>query len=603
MGAGLGTGAAVLVVVGVIWGDRIVTTLLLPRISDSIDEAIDRPTKLGDVTGFSFWGVKLGETIVPPTETDASTITIDEIEVKVGLRSLIFQQTLKADVRLVRPEVLLAQDADGTWTDFDLPESETAESRIKTEIQSVVIEDAQVTAIPYNGPRLCLQSWPAEWCRLEETDVNIELYGENAREITFKAEGALDDGAFELDGEGNLNIPAVKVNAQFQELTVAAVNVFLPDTVGVSAGELSGNVTGAIAFDEDGKVDEDEVDVRGTARLKGGEAIAQGLPAPIEDINGQILFQGQKAVLEDADLRVNDTSVTAFGEVDWKEGYDITAQIPSVTVAEVQTLGDFALPVEMAGAFALGVQLTGELDTPNVQGRLSSIAPLLIDRLSLASVTVDFGLTKDLLTVKQLQAYPTAGGEVTGDGVVDLSDLQNPAFELTAQADVPADSFAQLYDISLPQDIVLGQLIANVAATGTLEEQIASADWQLAGGTFPGTGKISLADNVVVLENALLRSFDGTIAAEAVLDLDRGDWQAAANVAGVPVGQFTTQLDGLLSADVEAAGNLDALSLEAIAASGTAIIAGASLNGTAQPLLERGDWQHGVCVGGRSHCR
>ena len=69
-GIGLGIGVVGVGVVAFVWGDRIVTELLLPRISASVDNAIKRPTELGDVEGFSFWGVKLGKTVIPPTESD-----------------------------------------------------------------------------------------------------------------------------------------------------------------------------------------------------------------------------------------------------------------------------------------------------------------------------------------------------------------------------------------------------------------------------------------------------------------------------------------------------------------------------------------------------
>ncbi|MEM9945774.1 MAG: hypothetical protein AAF810_06885, partial [Cyanobacteria bacterium P01_D01_bin.36] len=96
VGLGLGLGSLVTVggVVFYVWGDRLVTNLLLPRVAETLDETIKRPVEIGDVEGFSFWGVKLGETVIPPTETDASSVTVDGIEISIGLRSLLFQRTL-----------------------------------------------------------------------------------------------------------------------------------------------------------------------------------------------------------------------------------------------------------------------------------------------------------------------------------------------------------------------------------------------------------------------------------------------------------------------------------------------------------------------------
>ena len=72
---------------------------------------------------------------------------------------------------------------------------------------------------------------------------------------------------------------------------------------------------------------------------------------------------------------------------------------------------------------------------------------------------------------------------------------------------------------------------------------------------FSRTGEVSLIDNLVVLENTRLQSEQGTVTAEAVVDLDNGEWQAAANTERVNVQQFAAQVQGLLDANVVASGN------------------------------------------------
>ncbi|MEL7331774.1 MAG: DUF748 domain-containing protein, partial [Cyanobacteria bacterium J06560_2] len=440
LGAGVGTVSVIGGVVFVIWGERIVTELLLPRVATSIDKAIQRPAELGDVEGFSFWGVRLGKTVIPPTDTDQTSITVDEIEVTVGLRSLLFQQTLKSNVILTRPKVSLIQAEDGSWTDFELPEPSTAESRVKTEIQSIKITDARVTAVPYTEGRESVVE--RETIQIAKTDALVEFLGEDAKEISFELAGDVngaaevegEEGSFNIKGEADLNLQALKLNARLQDLSATAANLVLPNTLGIRSGMLDANLTLAAALDESGALDESAVDARGTARLREGELLASALPAPVRNVQSQLLFKGQTVTVEDTSLQLNDVVVTAAGVVDADNGYDLNAQIPAVTIAEVQALADFDLPVAVDGAFRLDVAVGGELERPNVEGSLASLEPLLIDKVALDTVNADFELTgssgERLLppqfNLKALRAVPQAGGRVAATGLADLTDLENP---------------------------------------------------------------------------------------------------------------------------------------------------------------------------------
>lgn len=678
-------------VVLAIWGNRIVTALLLPRVTASVDEAIARPTELGDVEGLSFWGVRLGKSVIPPTETDQSSITVDEIEVKVGLRSLIFQQIAKAEIILVRPDVSLVQAEDGSWTDFELPESEEAESRIKTEIQSIKIENASISAVPYTDPDAAaiVQRQPVQ---LREANVLVEFFGEEAKELTFEAVGELDSGSFDINGEGNLNTQAVKAALQADDVPVAGVNIFLPDSVGLSSGELDANLTLVTAITE-GEIDEDITDIKGVASLQDGELRASQLSAPVEDIRSRLVFKGQSVTVEDTGLELDDVILSASGDVDWEEGYDLTAQIPEITIAKAQTLGGFDIPVAAAGSFELDVQVSGELNEPQAQGRLASLRPLLVDRVDFERATADFEVTRSQFDLTQLRLSPQAGGLVVASGELDLSDFENLTFAAEAEADsLPADTFAQLYDVALPENLTVGNLSADVQAGGSLDSPVANAQFQLSDADFPATGEVALADNTLTLDNTLVQVTDGTLNADAVLDLDSlafeldaqatnistdtlardygvslpedtviGNLDADISAAGVaddlrsltafvpfrlsesdfpgtgelalannivtldntllqvaegtliadaslnidsrdfradvatrsvPIQQFTNQAEGLLSADILASGNLDALDLDNIQVAGEAAIANAEVQLTAasEPLLDRGDW-------------
>ncbi|MEL7223354.1 MAG: hypothetical protein AAGL17_00495, partial [Cyanobacteria bacterium J06576_12] len=600
---GIGFGSLVTVggVVFYVWGDRLVTNLLLPRVATILDETIERPVEMGDVESLSLWGVKLGKTVIPPTETDASSVTVDGIEISIGLRSLLSQRIIKSNVVLIRPDVSLIQGEDGEWLELTLPEPSEEEPPVELEIQSIKVQDAIISAVPYleTGSDVVLPQRPIQ---VAETDALVEFFGESAQEASFELEGkviaseANEAGRFAVDGAANLETQTVKANARVNNLPSVGVNLLLPDSLGLLAGELNGNLTAEVDF-EDGVLDRSSVDLRGTAQFQNGEVLVAALPDPIQNIRGEFAFKGQQVSLEDASLQLSGITLLANGDVDLETGYNLTAQIPSVSIAEIQSIADVELPVAVDGAFNLVTQVRGELDSPTLDGRLASLGPLLIDKVALETVQADFEVIlpefqPTRFDLNELRAQPTTGGEILANGLVDLTNLENPAFQLASQASLSADALAQTYGINLPAEIVLGVLNADFDAAGDLDSQAASANWQLEEGTFPGSGEVTLADTHVVLNNTRLQAEQGTITADAVLELDSGDWQATANTDQVAVSQFTDNAQGLLSADVEAFGNLNALDLDQIEARGTPFFANAqaSLTKNGVPLLEPGDW-------------
>ncbi len=753
-GLGLGLGSSITIgsVVLYVWGNRIVTNLLLPQVSDALSDSIQRPVELGDVEGFGFWGVSLGETVIPSTDTDDSSMTVNAIQINIGLRSLILQQTAKARVVLVSPEVSLVENENGQWLALNLPEPSEAEQPIKLEIESIEVRNASLSALPYteDASKAVVTRRPIQ---LKDTDVQIEFLGESAQEIKFKlggkvvAEAAKRDrknrqasGRFVLKGSANLETQTGKVNARIKNLPSTGANLLLSDSFGIRSGEWDGKLTVAADFNE-GKLDQSSLDVRGTVKVLGGEFITDALESPIQNIRSQLKFSGQTVSLKDTSLQLNDTLLLVEGDVGVEEGYDLTAQIPSVTVEEVQALADVELPIAAEGAFTLVTDVTGAFDRPNVEGRLANLEPVLIDKVGLDSVVAtfstalpDFELSE--FNLDEFRAQPTTGGVVTANGKADLSDLENvtfqlegkatvptdaiaqvygvktppdlvigtlnadfdvagdldnqnasanwrlsqglivasgqaratdlqqpsfelsgranvpvdgaaraydvnvpdgivlgrlsadfevagdrqnqnaaadwrlsqgvisasgeatvrdlrqPLFQLSGQADAPVDVLAQAYDVDLPEDMVLGRLSAAFTADGSLETQTAFADWQLSQGSVLGRGTVSLIDRIVALETARLITEEGTATAAATLNLNTQTWRATANTDQIAVGRFTDLASGLLSADLVASGNLRALNLDQIEASGNAVIANAQvqLPEMRAPLLEPGDW-------------
>ncbi|MEM9803971.1 MAG: DUF748 domain-containing protein, partial [Cyanobacteria bacterium P01_D01_bin.56] len=597
VGAVFGVVIALGSIAAAIWGKRVINGRILPLVEAEIEDIIDRPIDLGDVERLSLSGIQLGETTIPSTETDDSSVSVDQVSANFDLRSLLFDKTFKPDIVLVRPDVSLVQDKGGQWLELSLPEPSDEDPPVTIELQTIKVQDARVSVSTLLQDSLV----PREPVEVTGADVIAKFSGKESQQVYFELTGDVDEGGFDIKGEGDLENPAVKANVRVQDLPTTGVNILLPSLLGLSSGTLNTNLTVAAALTEDGSLDESSVDVQGTAQFRDGEVLIQDLPEPVSDIRSQLRFKGQQVTLENTDLQVGDVSLLAEGTVDWKDGYDLKAQIPAVSLADVQALAALELPknlpVDPAVPFELTTQVTGELTSPTARGRLANSEPVQVDKLSLATVWADFVLPLEEFKLTEfelteLRVVPNAGGLILAQGQANLTDLENPEFELTGQVDLPVDPFTQLYGVKLSPDMVIGSLTAELEANGTLDNQTAFAQWQLSDSTFPGQGELTLADNVVTVDNTQLQVSGGTVAANAVAELDGGNWQATVLTDQVPVEQFTPQAQGLLSAELDAAGNLYDFDLATIQAGGRAAIANALVRipNTNQPLLEQGDW-------------
>jgi translocation and assembly module TamB len=590
IGAGLGVAALAGGVAVIVWGDRLIERYILPRVEEEIAKTIGRPIDLGNVEGLALWGIRLGDIVIPPTATDESTVTVDEADLDITLRSLLFQQVIGFDLRLVRPQVLLVQGADAKWIDLVVPEPSDEESRIGLEIQSLTVEDASLTALTrIQDPMVAIARDPVE---VEGVDVVANFRGEEDRLVDFDVNGEVATGQFALMGEADLADKAVQTNVRLQDLPVTGLNLLLPTSLGIRAGVLNTNLTIAADLTAENALNLDAVDVQGTARFREGEVVVNGLPAPVQNIRSQLRFQGQQVTLEETGLQLEDIRLTAAGTVDVQEGYDLTAQIPQINLADVQSLAEIDLPVEANGAFQLDAQVTGELLDPQVTGRLANRQPVQVDQVIVPTLVADFALNQARFDLRELRIVPDAGGVVLAQGQADITDLTDPTFQLTAQIDVPVDPFTELYGVTLPAETVIGSLTADVTAEGNLDAQTAFAQWQLSASSFPGSGDVTLADNRIVADNTRLQVAEGTVTATAIAELATGNWQATATTSQVPIQQFTDQAQGLLTANLNAAGNLSDFDLATIQAGGDATIADAvvQLTPTSAPLLPPGDW-------------
>ena len=568
------------------WVWRFIDQRLMPQLEETLSQTLDRPIKLGELERISWQGVRVGQTILPPTHEDFSWARVEAVEIGFNLPSLLRHRTLRPNITLIKPDVSLTQGLDGDWWDISIPEGEDSQGFIRTELAAIRIQDATLALKTLMQPPDAVTA--RSTLLIEAVNGHAVFDPDEDQRVAFDLKGELGDGDFRVWGEGRLDTQAANLTVQSHDIPISGVNLVLPSFLALQSGTLSSHLAVKLRPNET-----QLISGQGVARFRDGVFRVSQLSEPISDINSTLRFKGRQVVLEDTGLRLGQIPVEIAGGLDWQDGYDLMVQAPAVSFAQLEENFEFALPVQPEGDFRVDTQIVGALDRPQMIGTVKNLQPVQVDRLDLETVFADFSLTPMALTLAELRIEPAVGGLISGQGQINLTSIENASGRFTVKADLPADAIASAYAVSLPNPAVaLGSIIADAEILGPLRNPQATLQWRLPEATYPGRGEVVYRDRTVLVQNTQFQVAAGTVAANAMAELDQGTWQAQLETAQVPVDRFSTQMQGRLSADVQLAGNFNELTAQAIQAQGTVQIAEAQIQLAADgpPLLEPGDW-------------
>lgn len=625
---------------------------LSPIIARQLSKTLNRPVELGDIERLTFSGIRVGPSTIPPTATDPDTISLQAVEVNFNLLELLTRE-LRYDITLETVDAYIKQDANGQWIDLDIqqPEREPGEEPfIEFKPGTIRLANGSVTLVPYT-PADTDTAVQLDAIQAEAVFSEADLQGDpqtpdddvviQAQAIAFKlqAESAAG-GSIATQGsvvlppadplqdasestaaapEGipqwadpvlqaadrlsqwrwpwgmapawaqrSVKGPSAKVNIRTQDLKLTEIRTlaqyYIPDDfpVDITSGLLSGNVDMAIVPDE-------PLALTGTARWRGGTVEVNGLPAPIQNVEVQSRFQDRQITLEDVAARLGDITAQGDGTIDLRNGYDLQAQFDPFTIAQITDLFEVDLPVDTAGSFIANVTMTGPLAEPEITTNLVSQDVTTIDKVQLANLSAQVVYADQALVLDNLQAIPTAGGQLSGRGRYDLGQPGRLEFQLTGQA-LPADAIAQPY--GLPETVVLGPVSIDARASGPVDQLQGLVRWNAPAGTYPARGDIAIAGQTLRFQNTFVQVAGGTVSGDGTLA--NGAWDATVQARGIQLAQLGSTVAGVVAGNAQLSGSLSDLSLAGIQGQGDVNVALAAGTIAGQANLANGLWNANV---------
>ncbi|MEG5067394.1 translocation/assembly module TamB domain-containing protein [Microcoleus sp. B3-A4] len=619
-----GTGLGILALVGAAVGYQWVREKLAPLVETEVSQLLKRPVQLGRLEGFSLTSLQFGRSTLPATPTDPDYASTEAVKVKFSVLQLLFTRNLKLDITLVKASAYIEQDAKGRWVNIPTAEQKSP-GLFKTEVEAIRAENTAAVLVPRPAVGQTTSA---------PISVNLKngsaLFRDQNQRVLYEVNGQFTNSDnFILKADSIL--PAAQTNLQLQ-----GQNLPLPDlarllrlsSISLQKGLANGNLTV--------QVRENKVSgITGAASFGGVQASIAPLKQIIQNSSGQLRFQGTNIIVDSLaanygliPLRIAGTVATGTNFNLENASFNLTTNVQPVAFASVVSaveteLGKkVVLPVAFAGEVKADAKLTGTVDLPVLTGAIASTKPATVDRLQLNNISTNFKLERGrmaqtptpnskssirpfsslALTLSEILVVPAAGGKLGGKGQVDiaLKNKKSPSglvFDLQAE-NLPADNLAQIYALPIPGTVTIGSVSAKAQIFGPLDNIQARVQWQAPQGTFPAAGEIRAGGNSADLQNTVVKIGDASVNVDAALK-DR-QWQAliegdrvALNSLqqALPDLNLPPELAGLFSGTAEAAGTLDDLSLNAIAATGKGTLNIADSIVDVNGELEAGRWQ------------
>ncbi len=552
---------------------------LAPIVQANLIQTLNRDVQLGQVERVSLTSLRFGSSAIPATPTDRDRATVEAVEVKFDLLQLAFTRTLKLDVTLINPDIYIDQDRTGQWIATSIKTQE-GEGAFKTQLDNIRVQNADVVLTPN------LQTKGRNEIQFNISNGAAQLL-ENNQLIKYNLNGQLaTKGSLLLQGETRLKTEETNLQLRAQDVLASELTRLIKLPLELQAGRVSGNLRVQTK-------QEQPMLLFGAVNLNAVTAKVRQLPEAFNKTNGTLRFKETLIGLDKITTNYGLIGATANGTLDTLRGYNISASVPSVTLANAQKTLRLQLPVPVSGTVRANLQLVGALETPILSGTVASIKTARIDRINFKNIRSDFAFAtaKSVIAFRNIQALPTAGGQIAGNGIIKLGETPQLGFDTVAQ-NIPGDAIARLYNVS-PQ-FKLGTVSAKTLVGGALNNLQTIVNWQAPQASYPGSGQIVINNaDTFTFRDTKLSVAGGTVQAAGQL---KGDVFRASVVANrVRLGQITSvppALQAPLSGRFNVSGSTKSFQPETLVATGIGQLAVGGGTVTATNIqLNKGNWQ------------
>ncbi|MBH8565465.1 translocation/assembly module TamB domain-containing protein [Nostoc sp. CENA67] len=491
------------IAVGALWARNYIYTELAPLVEQNLEQLLGRPIKVGKVERFSLSSLRFSSLSIPATSTDPDQVSAKAVDVQFSLLQVILTRKLGLNVTLVQPNVFIQQDKDGSWVRAEVKSGE-GKGTIQTELQSLEIQDGDIELLPAPAP-----TKPKGSVVLDQVGGVAHFLPDN-QGADYQINAQLTrGGAVKISGNTQFKTQNTNIKVLADKLKASDITRLIQLPIALQSGQVDADLEAQILSNKS-----TEIALNGTAIANKVTAQIQNIPQQFANSTGRLVFQGQTITLDNLSTSFGKVPLLANGTVDTKKGFNLSAQIKSVTAKNLLDTFKVTSPVLAAGEMQANIKVQGSLQQPILSGTASNTKPIQVDRVLFKAVNTDFRLsvsqTASQIAVNNLELVPAAGGEIRGSGQATLGGQVK--FNVAADG-VSGDILARSYGVTPP--INVGNVSARALISGSLGKQplalnISSVQVKPpAGGQITGNGQLQLASQGKVLFNVKAENLPG----------------------------------------------------------------------------------------------
>ena len=593
-GVGLGLAA---------WAWIFINEDLAPVLSKTLSEELERPVALGDVENVTLRSIQVGPSKIGASATDPTQLTAETVTVSVNPLEALFTSRVGLNIAVDEANGYLQQDPEKGWLNVDIPEREDdgKDPRFKIRLDKLRLRDSFLTLAPVSQAGELLEPIPVEDLNGQLNIDPITVDGEEAQRTRFDFAGnPVRGGDLSIKGEVQ-PLPQSEVTAAdqddgFNDLDSAAdgasddlsntsdepesaiaTNLFITatdapvadvlrftlatialptDAVDIESGIVSGSVDLGFRPNE-------PVDYSGTLSLEDASLVADTIPLPVENIEGETQFQGNKWTVDRLAATYGEIDAISEGLIDFDNGYALDVATQDVTVDEFVATTGLELPVPVTGNFDATAQVGGPLDSPLITGTAFATDPLTVDRIAFTTAAANLLYKNQILYIDDIAATPNTGGALRGSGQVRFAQGSPFSFDLTGRS-LPAREIAQLYDAN--PNFQIGLVSADVSVVGNDGNVNTNVRWNAPAAQYPASGVIDINGRTLIFSDTQATVGGGLATGSGRLVGDQ--WNADVNLASVDLGSFSDAINGDINGQFNLSGSIKDIGLDAIAAQG-----------------------------------
>lgn len=530
--------------VSLTYGWWLISRKLIPLVEQEVGDYLHRPIEIGQLESLSLSSARFGESIIPATENNPDTVSVEAVKVDWKSLTSLLKQRLALDLTLVKPDVYIEQDEKGTWTPTNFGSRTSSEEGFKVDVQRIILQQADLTLVARNKETKQLQ--PQVQGQLNQGVIRI-LTDQDL--IKFDIQGKLNQGGnFAVNGEGNTETDIIDLTVIGKELAGTEIGNLLALPLGIEAGTVDGEIGVKLSNDP-------LPYLTGTAKLNQATVQIPELVKPFVDSNGELHFQGSEVTFDRVKTNFGEVTGVVNGSLDFNEPgkYQLTAKTDSIEAGKViEALELEPPPIPIKGKIAADITINGSLLNPVTSFAIATTTASRIDRVDFDKITANLDLIGNNLYVRSFQGNPKIGGVVQGNGTIELAGKQNLVFDVAAK-NIPGTKLAGSYNNDLPVKI------GNMAGTARF---LAQANDLATLRVVNGEGDFALGNGTVRVNN---------------FNYGAGQWRSQLQASGVefgslPIGKDSTPTiaKGLVDGVFEVSGKNNAVDIDKIEATGKA---------------------------------